>query len=247
MNKADPSKESPESAQDAPIVITARSQKYMDFIKIVKNLLAIPLQTKISIGRVLEIQSTSDSYSPAKNLLSMPSPPASRENSPARSSTPMIMTMDDFKKLHDQNQIDVVDVRDESMNENYNGKVNLDTLGLRVDQVLIIQEGANKAKGHMSDAQKKGIAKNLTVRDNASETSSGRASPAGGMMTRGRYRSQGRAKGTIGLTNLGNTCYMNSALQCMRACQELTLYFLGTLRPMSGVDSANDLRYYLEA
>jgi ubiquitin carboxyl-terminal hydrolase 4/11 len=230
LNKSNTSKEPTESVQDSPVIITSRSQKYMDFIKIVKNRLGIQPQTKISIGRVLEIQGTSDTYSPAKNMLSILSPPASREASPARLSTQMIITMDEFKKLQDQNQIDVVDIKDESMNENYNGKVNLDTLGLRVDQVLIIQEGAYKPKSQMSEAQKKGVAKNLTVRDNASEPSSGRASPAGGMMTRGRYRSQGRPKGTVGLTNLGNTCYMNSALQCMRACQELTLYFLGALQ-----------------
>jgi ubiquitin carboxyl-terminal hydrolase 4/11/15 len=226
-SKVDTAKDASDSAKEAPQVITTRSQKYMDFIRTVKDLLGIPLQTKITIGRVVEIQGTVDSYSGGENMNSMLSPPASRENSPARSSIPMAISVNEFKKLQEQNQIDVVDKKDESMNDNYNGRINLDTLGLRVDQVLIIQEDS-KAK---SESQKKGISKNLAVKDTASETSSGRASPIGGMMTRGRFRSQGRSKGTVGLTNLGNTCYMNSALQCMRACQELTLYFLGTSIP----------------
>lgn len=230
-----------------PVKILASRHKYFQsFLKEAKRAARVDLKKKVRVWRILgglstETQSGTHSgmMTPAQSRSSSPSLNTVTNVNPGKN---LILDVSHFAELQMGSERELVEAKDETANENYNGHLNLNTVGLGQDSVVVLEEqiggpaggewvadaAINKAKANgvpisITKAGATKVQNNLKAKANTSRTTS----PApGGMMTRGRARKDGRTRGTIGLSNLGNTCYMNSALQCIRSCEELSQYFL---------------------
>lgn len=231
-------------ASAVPIkVLASRHELYQAFLKRTKTLAGIDLKTKVRVWRILGGLGTG--VQPG-----MITPAQSRSNSPAPNyvapvdpGNRLVIDINTFINLQLGSQREQIDAKDETANEKYNGHSTIDIVGLRQDEVIVLEEQIGGPAGGEwpSDAvgrqhKTNGVAISVTrsgsttVQDSLkpkANVGSGRSSPApGGMMTRGRQQKNSRVRGTAGLNNLGNTCYMNSALQCIRSVEELTQYFL---------------------
>ncbi|QSZ33484.1 hypothetical protein DSL72_005052, partial [Monilinia vaccinii-corymbosi] len=234
---------------DAPIIVASRSMKMYDFLKIIKEAAGIPMKQKVRLWRVprtLPAAEPTLSTTTAGNA----TPPSSRPGTPtANSDATSSEIQDSWKKLlldvteftkveRDLGRIKV-DYRDSTTDDNYNGQgqVDLGLLGLGDDQALVIDELVEGKDGFVSNTKPSSSGKlNGTGRKGnssftvSSQNNSGRNSPAPSsgynLRSSNRRSKNGRPPGTVGLSNLGNTCYMNSALQCVRSVEELTKYFL---------------------
>ncbi|KAI4722100.1 cysteine proteinase [Aureobasidium sp. EXF-10727] len=205
-------------------LVASRTERFQTFLARAKEAAGIPLQHKVKIFRQLDPSKVSGDM-PNISQPGIPSPPTSRNPSPSPSaSSKLVVESSTFAKWTEGTNFESIDGQDHTANEKYNGKLDLETLGLISDQTLILEEQQRGAE-FVSDVAKKG--KNNNSQLSLSENASKRTSPAPtAPVTRGRARKDGRTRGTIGLTNLGNTCYMNSALQCISRVEELAVYFL---------------------
>ena len=236
-------------------VLASRHEAFQHFLKRVKAMAGIELKTKVRIWRILAGLGTGTSSGMITPAQSRSASPAPNVIVPVDPGNRLVLDVHSFAALQVGSQREMLDARDETANDNYNGHMNLDLVGLRQDEVIVLEEQIGGPAGGewVSDAVGKQLSRNnVPINLTKSGTStgpdklkpgsfaaSGRANPtpgSSGMMTRGRQQKIGKARGTVGLNNLGNTCYMNSALQCVRSVEELTQYFLSefsrTIRPL---------------
>ena len=227
----------------APVLVVSRSESYHSFLKTIKKAAEVLPTKKIRVWRVPRIQPAAESVAPASSTAT---PPSSRPRTPAAGDGNLVaggpeaswvrlfLDVPTFLLLEKGNGRELIEIPDSTANLNYNGSGNVDIAmaGLGDDETIVLDEqvGSNDFVSNHVSAKGSKATSTAIVRAGAqsnSRTNSGRSSPApSGPITRGRAQKAGRVVGTAGMSNLGNTCYMNSALQCVRSVEELTKYFL---------------------
>jgi ubiquitin carboxyl-terminal hydrolase 4/11/15 len=218
---------------DAVMVVSSRQEKGQKFLARVKKFAGIPIAHKVQIWRVLNPTDVTVGV-PDNTQTGVASPPLSRDTSPSFAQaqrTKLVVDNAEWKKMEIGKDIEQIDMKDQTANESYNGSSTIETFSLFENQTLILEEQTRGPAGgeFLSDQKKKNLLARAKINGPkaGSAATSRQASPAPGstVTTRGR-RHDGKTRGTVGLSNLGNTCYMNSALQCIRSVEELAIYFL---------------------
>lgn len=223
----------------APLFVFSRSYKYQEFLRKIKAAAGISANQKVRVWRVPRLQPAAEPFASVANTAT---PPSSRPGSPAvggaiigpqreiqDSWTKLFLDVPSFTQLERGDGRELVDFPDHSANSKYNGSMDLSVAGLGDTQTIILDEAVNGESfvSNYVPRSNKAMSTAITKTNGNSQTNSGRNSPVpSGPMTRGRTQKAGKQNGTAGLSNLGNTCYMNSALQCVRSVEELTKYFL---------------------
>lgn len=231
----------------APRFVVSRTANPQGFIRKVKKALGIPVGRKVNLWRVPMGALVPSPAPAAESALTPPeSPGKDADPGPATRVGSMLLDVATFSLLDRSTERVKSGVVDQTHTDKYNGSSTLSMTDFTEDQRIVVDEqedvtplafvsnySPNNAKNAGKDKAVSSLGNGASLRTQAARaTNSGRSSPApsssSGPMTRGRsqMKKPGRSLGAVGLHNLGNTCYMNSALQCMRSVEELTKYFL---------------------
>ncbi|OTA95793.1 hypothetical protein M434DRAFT_9452 [Hypoxylon sp. CO27-5] len=213
-------------------LVRSRSTKFQVFLKHAKMVAGVDLAQRVRAWTVLRppterIDDNTELTPPAEDGLELSSSQAWKH---------LLLDVESFLALEKGAERELIDMGDLT---NPSGPISNKTLSyysITQDQAIVLdphESGtywtSNYTASQASQAQTSLPSRNnstsLTVQNRNAR--SGRTSPVSqGPLTRGRSQRSGRVPGCVGLANLGNTCYLNSALQCVRSVEELTKYFL---------------------
>jgi ubiquitin carboxyl-terminal hydrolase 4/11/15 len=208
------------------VLVASRSDAYDDLLRRLKKAVQIEITTRIRISKLLEVLPSGPT---AESPESIEASPVSGQ-SPEDPWSKLLVEVPIFTKLRRDTERELIDAPDSTVNPNYNGKRKV-SMVLGSDDTLVLEEEIREgSRGTFLSSYTSSTKKSLALAsrtESVANTDSGRSSPAlSGPVTRGRSRKSGKTLGCVGLSNLGNTCYMNSALQCVRSVEELSKYFL---------------------
>ena len=132
---------------NAPCFTVSRNEYVQPFLKALKAEVGIGLKSKVRLWRALGQSQLEQDTNGRSGMLT---PAASRSgspnvSSPGRSLVPLLLDMPDFVSMTEGTHRELVDIKDETMNDKYNGHLKLDTVGLASDQVLILEEQTKNA------------------------------------------------------------------------------------------------------
>lgn len=221
--------------KEAPAVtlVASSASPYNDVFKTLKAKAGIEPERKMRVWSILPEPAAAPAEVEPLSALTPPESPSSEQAEAGPENWgKLVVSVDAFSKV-DSSRRSKIEAIDHTTNANYNGKSTLSMFSLSQDQILVLDEEVSK-NSYVSTSFRRSDNEKAIARRAAqsNEDESGRGSPAlstrSGPVTRGRSQKKriGRNVGVVGLNNLGNTCYMASALQCIRSVEELTKYFL---------------------
>lgn len=226
-----------------PKLARSSNMRFQAFLKQAKAMAKIDLTQRVRGWQILRVPETNAAGQ------RVPTPPESPL--PLETQTPsgdtwnhLLVDVETFTKLERNSERLLVEFADLTTDLSQPGGNNrksesgqtLRSLGIAQDQPIVLdphEEGTHWTSNYLpaetttlptrnSTTSLTTYSAQNTTQSQAQRTNSGLTGPT----TRGRSTKSGRTLGCVGLTNLGNTCYMNAALQCVRSVEELTKYFL---------------------